>query len=294
MDVDQYLGETPIWSPAEQALWWVNCEQPPEIHRWTPATGAHDVWPMPNRVGGFVHKADGTLLVGLADGLYDFDPPTNALSLRVASPLPEHVKLHECHCDRQGRFWIGTLDHHFPADRSAAGGCYFRLDGDVLTRVIDNITVSNGLAFSPDGRTMYAANTPRRTVQAYDLDPETGELSGARTFISLAAEDRGHIDGATVDADGGYWLTLVGQAELRRYLPDGTLDRTITLPFSNPTKPAFGGPDLATLYVTSTKMKVNVDAPGFDRNGGVFALHPGERGVLETPFRGDLSAHAPV
>jgi len=110
-DADNYLGETPIWSVPEQALWWVNCEQEAELHRWSPETGAHKVWPMPSRIGGFVPKADGGLLVVLADGLYDF--ADGVLTLRVKSTLPPHIKLHECHCDRQGRFWVGAYDHHF-------------------------------------------------------------------------------------------------------------------------------------------------------------------------------------
>lgn len=124
-DAGNYLGETPIWSVTDQALWWVNCEQPPELHRWCPADGSHAKWAMPLRIGGFVRKTDGGLLVALADGLYDFDPVSGALELRTASPLPSHVKLHECHCDRQGRFWIGSYDHDFPANRDARGGSLF-------------------------------------------------------------------------------------------------------------------------------------------------------------------------
>ena len=132
---------------------------------------------------------------------------------------------------------------------------------------------------------MYAASSPARKVEAFDLDPATGEVSNRRDFIRLEPDDKGHIDGATVDADGGYWLAVVGTGELRRYLPDGTLDRAVTLPFSNPTKPAFGGADLRTLYVTSTKMAINPEAPGFAANGGLFALTPGEAGVAEVPLR---------
>lgn len=283
LDIDNYLGETPIWSPQDQALWWVNCEQPAALHRWEPASGAQQSWPMPSRIGGFVPKVGGGLLVVLADGLYDFEGDT--LTLRVKSGLPDHIKLHECHCDRQGRFWVGGYDHHFtPATRDAAGAFFYRLDGDTLTPVIDKIAVANGLAFSPDGLTMYAASSPSRKVDAFDLDPETGAISNRRTFLTL--DGTGHIDGATVDSEGGYWLAVVGTGELRRYLPDGTLDRMIATPCSNPTKPAFGGPDLGTLYVTSTKMMINPDHPGNAANGGVYALVPSVKGVAETPFSG--------
>lgn len=284
LDVDNYLGETPIWSPRDEALWWVNCEGPAELHRWTPESGDHKVWPMPSRIGGFVHKEAGGLLVVLADGLYDFDEESGQLALRVKSELPATIKLHECHCDRQGRFWVGAYDHAFPADRNARGGFFYRLDGNALTPVIDSIAVANGLAFSPDGRTMYAASSPSRKIEAFDLDPDTGAVSNRRTFIEL--DERGHLDGATVDAEGGYWLALVAIGEVRRYLPDGSLDRTYSLPCSNPTKPAFGGKDLDILYVTSTKMAITPpDAPGAAANGPIFALNPGVRGVAETLLR---------
>lgn len=282
-DADNHLGETPIWSERDAALWWINCENPPELHRWSPTTGKHQVWPMPKRIGGFVHKASGGLLVALADGLYDFDPESSALALRVSSPLPAQVKLHESHCDRQGRFWIGAYDHDFPANLQAKGGCWFRLDGDRLTKVIEGIAVANGLAFSPDGRTMYAADAPTRRVDAWDYDPATGEPSNRRVFIQLA-EGEGFVDGATVDSEGGYWLANVAAGRLRRYLPDGTLDRIIELPFSNPTKPAFGGDGLKTLFVTSTKLTMACFMNPTLPNGPVFAVQPGVSGVAEVPF----------
>ena len=283
LDAQNHLGESPMWSARDQTLWWVNCEQPPELHRWHPESGAHDIWPMPQRIGGFVHKAGGGLLLALADGIYDFDLESEALTLRAPSPLPPHVKLHECGCDRQGRFWVGSFDHHFPADRDAAGGAWFRLDGNALTRVIEGVSVSNGLAFSPDGRTLYCSNTPSRCVEAFDIDPETGTLSNRRIFLSLAPGD-GHIDGATVDVDGGYWLAVVATGTVRRYLPDGTLDRTIALPCSNPTKPAFGGADMKTLFATSTKMVIKADSPGAELNGALFAVQTGFIGINEALF----------
>ena len=283
LDAQNHLGESPMWSARDQTLWWVNCEQPPELHRWHPESGAHDIWPMPQRIGGFVHKAGGGLLLALADGIYDFDLESEALTLRAPSPLPPHVKLHECGCDRQGRLWVGSFDHHFPADRGAAGGAWFRLDGNALTPVIDGVSVSNGLAFSPDGKTLYCSNTPSRCVEAFDIVPETGALCNRRIFLSLALGD-GHIDGATVDVDGGYWLAVVATGTVRRYLPDGTLDRTIALPCSNPTKPAFGGADMKTLFATSTKMVIKSDSAGAELNGALFAVQAGFIGIDEALF----------
>jgi sugar lactone lactonase YvrE len=284
-DAGNHLGETPIWSAGEQALWWVNCEHPAELHRWHPESGEHRLWPMPKRIGGFVPKAKGGLLVALADGLYDFDPEGGEPIFRVPSPFPAHVNLHECHCDRQGRFWIGGYDTRYGADRTAADAGYCRLDGDRLTLVVTGVHVANGLAFSPDGATMYAVTSPTRRVEAFDLAPASGELSNRRPFVMLG-EGEGFADGATVDSKGGYWLANVAAGALRRYWPDGTLDRIVPLPFSNPTKPAFGGPDLATLFVTSTQMAIPPTMTPTAPNGPVYALEPGERGVPEVPFAG--------
>jgi L-arabinonolactonase len=285
VDADNHVGESPTWSPREQALWWINCDPDPAIFRWRPESGERRSWPMPRRIGALALGANGTMLVALSDGVYDFDPATAQLTLRARSPLPDHVKLHEGQCDRQGRFWIGAFDHRFPADRLADGGAWFRLDGDTLVPVIEGVAVANGLAFSPDGRTMYAASTPRRVVEAFDLDPETGTLSNGRTFVTLAPGG-GHIDGATVDDQGGYWLAIVGKAAIRRYLPNGSFDREIALPFSNPTKPSFGGKTLATLFITSTKMRIGPEIQTEQENGGLFALSPGFTGVADTPFAG--------
>jgi L-arabinonolactonase len=284
-DVENYLGETPVWSVAEQALWWVNCEHEPELHRWFPEGGRHDLWPMPQRIGGFVLKAGGGVLVALADGLFDFIPETGALEFRAASPLPPQVALHECGCDRQGRLWIGGFDRNFPADRSASGAAICRLDGDRLVPVIEGIAVANGLAFSPGGGTMYTANSPTRTVEAWDLDPASGDLSNRRVFIALK-DGEGFVDGATVDAAGGYWLANVAGGALRRYRPDGTLDRTVPLGFTNPTKPAFGGADLKSLYITSTQMPMPSFIEPTLPNGPVYAIEPGETGLPDTLFAG--------
>lgn len=278
-EANNHLGETPLWSADEQVLYWVNCENQPEIHRWDPVTGVHNLWPMPQRVGGIVLKPQGHLLVILAHGVYDFDTHSSCLSLRCNSPLPEYVSLHECQSDRQGRLWVGAYDHHFtPTNRNAKEAAFFRLDGHQLTPVVTGISVANGLAFSPNGTSMYFADSATGRVECLDLDPTTGEVSGRRTFLELQRAD-GFVDGATVDAQGGYWLAAAGAGALRRYLPDGTLDRVIELPVSNPTKATFGGKNLDTLYVTTTRLQIGPDSAA---NGGLYALCPGERGLAES------------
>ncbi len=228
-------------------------------------------------------KPKGALLVVLADGLYDFDPGTEKLSLRVKSPLPDYVKLHECQTDRQGRLWVGAYDHHFsPSNRDAKGGSIFRLDGDQLTPVINNISVANAMAFSPDGKTLYISDSPTRRVDTYDLDPDTGNLSNPKQFLQLH-DGEGFVDGATVDAEGGFWLAAVGAGTLRRYLANGQLDRVVELPVCNPTKPAFGGPQMSTLFVTTTRLPIGKNS---EANGGLYALDMDTCGVQESEFKG--------
>jgi L-arabinonolactonase len=286
LDADNHLGETPIWSVSDQALYWANCEQPSALERWSPATGERRTWAMPKRLGGFALKAGGGLVVVLADGLYELDDATGEVTLRTPSPLPPHVALHETGVDRQGRLWMGAYDHHWsPANRNSRDGALCRLDAGGLTPVVPGLSVANGLAFSPDGRTLYLADSPRRRVEAFDLDPATGALTGRRLFLELPAGE-GHIDGATVDAEGGYWLAVVGVGQLRRYRPDGSLDRTIALPFSNPTKPAFGGPELDVIYLTSTKLPITQPGvAGAELNGGLYAVRAGVKGLEEPSLR---------
>ncbi len=281
-DADNHLGETPLWSAQERSLYWVNCENPPAVHRWDPATGDHQSWPMPERVGGIALKPLGKLLVVLAHGIYDFDPDTAALSLRCASPLAKHVSLHESQCDRQGRLWVGAYDHHFmPTNRDARDGAFFRLDGNQLTPVITGISVANGLAFSPEGSRMYFTDSPTGHVECMDLDSATGEVTNRRTFARLE-KGEGFADGATVDSEGGYWLAVFAAGAIRRYSPDGRLDRVLHIPVSNPTKAAFGGEHLETLYITTTRLQ---SGPKSVENGALYAALPGVQGVPEPMLR---------
>jgi L-arabinonolactonase len=278
VDANNHLGETPLWSVAQQALYWINCEKPPQVHRWHPESGTHDVWPMPERVGGIALGTRGRLLVVLARGIFDFEPASGELTLRCASPLPLHVSLHETQCDHHGRLWVGGYDHNFtPTHRDAKDAALLRLDGNRLTRVVDGISVANGLAVSPDGCKLYFADAPTRRIVRFDLHTITGELSNRTTFTELP-QGEGFVDGATVDAEGGYWLAAVGSGTLRRYLPDGTLDRSVRLPVSNPTNAVFGGEYLDTLYITTTQLALGADSAA---NGGVFACKPGVTGLPE-------------
>jgi L-arabinonolactonase len=281
LDANDFLGETPVWSVAEQALYWVNCEDPPLLRRWHPESGAVKSWPMPERIGGFVLRAKGGPVVTLASGVYDLDLDSGALTARAPSPFGPEVQLHESGCDHDGRLWIGGHDSRRSDDnRFPQGGGLCRLDGDRLTVVVPGITISNALGFSPDGNRIYFTDSLTRSILVAEIDRTTGDLGNIRDFIHLG--DGEFIDGATVDAEGYYWGALVTKGELRRYAPDGSLDRIVPLPVSNPTKPVFGGPDLKTIYITSTQLPLpNYAGP----NGAIYAIRPGVAGVAEPLFK---------
>jgi len=284
VDADNYMSETPIWHPEKEVLYWVNCEKPAELHFWDPRSGERRKWDMPERIGGFALKKSGGALIVLYSGLFDLDFESGELTRRLQSPLPDHIAMHESMCDRQGRLWVGSFNQRVTKidDLPPGGGHLFRLDGyDNLVPVLDDVSTSNGLAFSPDGRTMFHTDAITRTVDAYDLDPASGSVSNKRRIISLRP-DEGIVDGATVDSEGGYWAAIVLGGVIRRYLPDGTLDIEYKLPFSNPTKVSFGGLDLATLFITTTRMEVDgMEWEGAEMQGGLFAFEPGFRGVPE-------------
>lgn len=287
IDAGTYLGETPVWSIAEQALYWVNCEYEPLLSRWEAATGARQDWPMPERIGGLVLKEGGGAIVVLARGLHDFDFATGTLTLRVPSPLPDHISLHEVQCDRDGRLWVGSINHRLrDTPELPGGGMLFRLDGDTLVPEVDGINCANGLAFSPDGTRLYLSDSPKATVECWTLDRASGRLTNRRTFSTIATGD-GFVDGATVDSAGGYWATLVYGAAIRRFAPDGSIAAELTLPFANPTKVAFGGEDLRTLFITTTQMIPRTGTPNLGQAmlGGIYSITADVPGLPDPLFR---------
>ena len=185
--------------------------------------------------------------------------------------------------DRQGRFWAGSM--HDPQIR--ATGALYELDPDLQwRRMIDGVTVSNALAWSPDGKTMYYGDSTARTVWAWDFDTDSGDIANRRVFLDEAAIG-GPPDGATVDAEGCYWLTVPLTGKVNRYDPRGRLDRSIDLPVSNPTCVAFGGDRLDTLYITSaTFMVPPEDLLNQPLAGALLAVDVGVRGLPDALFRG--------
>ena len=251
------LGESPLWHPDEAALYW--CDIPGRrLNRWHPARAEHRHWDFDTEPGCCAPVLGGGLVLAMRDGLWRFDPATGARHALADPPYdPVTERFNDGKADPQGRFWAGTIYEPRDAPRAAL----YRYADDALVRVAGDITTSNGLAWGPDGRTMYWADTAAHVVRAYDFDGHDGSLSRGRVFAQFPpkapgqglAGYAGRPDGAAVDHDGAYWVAMYEGQRLLRLAPDGTLLQTLMLPVRCPTMPCFGGPDLRTLYITSAR-----------------------------------------
>lgn len=278
------LGECPLWSVEEQVLYWVDIEGR-AVHRFDPSTGHDEHREMDLRPGSMVATSSpGRFLVGAETELGWFDWVSGDYTRAVeCEPAGTGNRLNDGRTDRQGRFWLGSMYEDTSARRST--GILHRVDPDLgLSRHRTGIGVSNGIAFSPDGTTMYFADTFAKTVWAYDYDVDTGDRSNERVFTDFSGLPGGP-DGACVDANGCYWVACVRGWAVARLTPDGAIDRLIEVPVEKPSMPAFGGSGLETLFVTSISGGVG---PGADEPhaGGVLALDVGVAGIPETPFAG--------
>ena len=251
------LGESPTWWPEQGALYW--CDIPGlRLHRWRPATATHDEWAFDCEIGSFAPRPDGRLLLALRSGLVAFDPASGARERLADAPYDRaEQRFNDGKADPQGRFWVGSLCDPRDPPRAAL----YRWAAGRLDRIAGDISVSNGLAWSPDGRTMYWSDTHAHRIFAFDFDASDGSLSRRRVFASFArkvagqdlATYGGRPDGAAVDVEGNYWVAMYEGQRLLCFAPDGGLRREVPLPVRCPTMPCFGGPDLRTLFVTTAR-----------------------------------------
>jgi sugar lactone lactonase YvrE len=283
LDARAELGECPVWAAEEQALYWVDIRAP-ALHRLDPATGATRTWPMPSRIGSFGLRASGGAVVALVDGFHLLDLDTGELEFVVGPEPVPGTRFNDGKVSPDGRFFAGTMDEELLSRPVAA---LYRLDPDLsLHRVVDGLIVSNGLAWTADGRTMYHSDSKGPVVWAYDYDPADAGLSGRRV-LARPTEEVGRPDGAAADAEGFYWSAGISAGVLNRWSPDGRLDRSIPLPCSNPTAPCFGGPDLRTIFVTSLRHDLPPDVlAAKPLSGGIFAVRVDVPGVPVARFRG--------
>lgn len=276
------LGECPVWSVAEQALHFVDIKAM-DLHRFEPAAGRHTTVRLAEEVGCIGLAEAGGFVAALRTGIWLLDARGERVTFLAENPEPHATnRFNDGRTDPRGRFWLGTIDE----TRRGTASLY-RLDARGLTRVEGGLTTSNGLAFAPDGRTMYHADTPRRTIFAYAYDPDTGEAADRRVFATIpeTVVDRGRPDGGAVDAEGCYWSALWEGERVRRYSPAGEVLTDIAVPSRCPTMLAFGGPELRTLYVTSARGgRPDDELDRLPHSGGLFALDVDVPGLPEPLF----------
>jgi sugar lactone lactonase YvrE len=277
-------GESPVWSAGEAALYWVDI---PDgwIHRLDPATGARRSWHLPAAVGSIGLRERGGFVAAMRTGFHLFDPDTGRLTL-LCHPEPERPtnRLNDGKVSPEGRFWAGTMDER--PEKEPIGSLY-RLDADHrCTRMAGGVKVSNGLAWSPDGRTMYHSDSRGGAIFRYGYDVETGAIGPREVFVTMQAE-WGRPDGGATDEEGCYWGCGIAAGRLNRFSPAGELVEYVELPVTHPTMPCFGGPGLRTLYVTSLRENLTAaELAAAPQAGGVFALEPGVAGAPVALYKG--------
>lgn len=275
------LGEGPLWHG--DRLRWVDILAP-AIHVSDPATGADAATPAGELVAALAPRRGGGFVAAARSGLRALD--AKGLGAVLSAPIAEGaaLRLNDGKCDRAGRFWVGSM----ALDSTPDAGALHRIDADGTARVMQaGLHVANGLGFSPNDRVLYLADSATRRIDRFDFDLAAGTIANRRPFIRFA-EGEGVPDGLTVDAEGGVWVALWDGWRVARYAPDGALDRVVHLPVPRPTSCAFGGPGLATLYVTSARVRLSAaalaEAP---LSGCVFAIDPGgAHGLPEPEFAG--------
>lgn len=275
------LGETPLWCDRTQRLWWLDIEQP-KLQSYDPATGAHEVIALPGvYAGSQALTKSGGRVVAIDLDLQRLDVQSGALAPFATVETGIDNRLNDGRVDARGRLWVATMDNQLHRPN---GGLYrVDPDGSVTKHALD-VIVGNGIAFSPDGRTLYFTDTRRYTSYAYDLDLDDGVITNRRVFADYAATgDR--PDGACVDVDGCLWAAFFAGGRIVRYRPDGTIDRTIALPVTNPTCLCFGGAGLKTLFVTSaTKFLTQEQRAREPLAGALFAIEGLGQGLAENRF----------
>ena len=259
------LGESPFWHPDEQQLYWVDIPGR-KILRVRPAEGAVEEWPLPQEPGCIAPALGGGLVIALRDGIYRAHTWGGPLvRLAAATHDPATTRFNDGKCDALGRLWAGTI--YEPRDAQRAGLYCLDARGNAsptLQPKLGDATTANGLAWSPDGRTLYWSDTPRHVTHAWDFDADSATLQNPRVFQQFAPkptgwqpgqpdqpEYGGRPDGAAVDVDGNYYCAMYEGGRVLKFSPGGALLADIPTPLRCPTMPCFGGDDLRTLYLTS-------------------------------------------
>jgi sugar lactone lactonase YvrE len=268
------LGEGPTWDPATGRLIWLDILSM-RVQTYDPATGRRTLRTTEQHVGAVKPRAGGGLVLNLRDGVGLLDPDDGFRWLHH-EPVAGR-RANDAAVAPDGSLWAGTMRY----DEAPGGGTLTRLTGDgAAETVLSDVTVSNGTGWSPDGRLMYYTDTPTRRVDVFDYDGE--RVHGRRTLVEIE-QGAGFPDGLTVDADGCVWVALWDGGAVRRYTPDGVLDRVVSLPAPRTTACAFGGADLTDLYVTTARVGLSSPHP---LAGSLLVIPGAGQGLPQPAFQG--------
>ncbi len=276
------LGEGATWDPVTARLIWVDIYGR-VIHFFDPATGEDAVVAVTGTPGVAIPRRGSGLVLAAGHGFSVLDPDGSQHQIVELEQRDIDARMNDGNCDSAGRFWVGTTGIH---EEEGAGALY-RLDPDLsVTTVLDRVTCSNGIDWSPDERLMYYIDTGERRIDVFDFDLDSATIANRRPFAAVQ-DGEAYPDGLTVDAEGGVWVACWGGAQVRRFTPDGGLERTIDLPTTNITSCAFGGPGLAELYITSAREGLTPEQLEAEPHAGaLFVGTPGVTGRPQRPFGG--------
>lgn len=273
LDAKATLGEGAIWHPVEQKLYWVDIEGK-QLHIYDPASDENQAISTGEKVGTVVPVQGGGVLLALQDGIHKMDVRSGETTFVVNAEKDPGIRYNDGKCDPAGRFWVGTI-------AGTGEAALYRIDRDgSIHRMLDDVTVSNGIVWSADKKTMYYVDTPTGKVMAFDYDHATGDISRPRVAVDVPA-GMGFPDGMTIDEEGKLWVAHWGGSCVARWDPEtGELLQKIEVPGPNTTSCAFGGENLDVLYITTARQGLSEDQlKAFPLSGGVFAVKPGVRGV---------------
>ncbi|MGV3741959.1 MAG: SMP-30/gluconolactonase/LRE family protein [Burkholderiaceae bacterium] len=286
-DQPMLVGECPVWCAEENSLYWIDIPRY-TVHAKELATMRARSWALPSEPGCIALHEHGGLVVAMRTGIALLDTRSGEISMLTDAPYDtQTMRFNDGRCDAKGRFWMGTM--YEPRDQQK--GSLYCFERGSLTERRSAVTVSNGLAFSGDGRTMYQADTTAHAVYRFRFDVEQGVHSHRQPFLVFPSDRStsdygGRPDGAAVDSEGAYWVAMFEGARVLRFSPEGAVLAELTLPARCPTMLAFGGSDLRTLFITSASQNRSPqELQSFPATGCVMAVRAPVPGRQETKYR---------
>lgn len=285
LDEKTILGEGSIWHPKENKLYWIDIEGK-ILHIYDPVLKVDKQLKVGSRVGTIVPVQSGGALLALQSGIHKIDTKTGKLTFLINPLIDSNIRFNDGKCDPSGRFWVGTM----ALDSRKKGGVLYRFDKDKTVHLIlDSVSISNGIVWTADKKTMYYNDTPTGTIQAFDYDDTNGNITNRRVAVKIP-NGIGAPDGMTIDVEGNLWVALWGGGIVGKFNPlTGELLQKIKVPAPNVSSCAFGGKNLDVLFITTARQWMNEEQlKNFPLSGGLFSVKPGVHGVRAEFYKGKL------